>query len=307
MAPSVQPSSSPLRTSKGDDKYANVKWEELGFSLIPTDCMYVAKSRTRREFHEGKIVPYGDISISPCSPILNYGQLTEGQRDADVLMAHLESEQIQHEKYYKTWRFKYKYEEKHYVEKNTGMDYVSYSIFDALLSIIGKDGAAEIDNKLIVWSLLSFDAAAAMAYWNYFISARGEVDGDCTMESLCCREQCVLPEFGFVGSVISLDYTAKSSQHLAPMETQGLVYHEKIRGLKGWFLCTQFIICVPAKRLLRTEMVESCREHSLNLKVDHKHHELITVGRVVSRVAKLFSVMLASYAADGVYYSFIGG
>ncbi|CAN6830050.1 unnamed protein product [Brassica oleracea] len=75
MAPSVQPSSSPLRTSKGDDKYANVKWEELGFSLIPTDCMYVAKCRQGESFTEGKIVPYGDISISPCSPILNYGQV----------------------------------------------------------------------------------------------------------------------------------------------------------------------------------------------------------------------------------------
>uniref|UniRef100_A0A0D3E6V2 Uncharacterized protein n=1 Tax=Brassica oleracea var. oleracea TaxID=109376 RepID=A0A0D3E6V2_BRAOL len=79
MASSVQPSSSPLRTSKGDDKYANVKWEELGFSLIPTDCMYVAKCRQGESFTEGKIVPYGDISISPCSPILNYGQgLFEG-------------------------------------------------------------------------------------------------------------------------------------------------------------------------------------------------------------------------------------
>ncbi|CAN6858711.1 unnamed protein product, partial [Brassica oleracea] len=75
MASSVQPSSSPLRTSKGDDKYANVKWEELGFSLIPTDCMYVAKCRQGESFTEGKIVPYGDISISPCSPILNYGQV----------------------------------------------------------------------------------------------------------------------------------------------------------------------------------------------------------------------------------------
>nr|VDC65005.1 unnamed protein product [Brassica rapa] len=79
MAPSVQPSSSPLRTSEGDEKYANVKWEELGFSLIPTDCMYVAKCRQGESFTEGKIVPYGDISISPCCPILNYGQgLFEG-------------------------------------------------------------------------------------------------------------------------------------------------------------------------------------------------------------------------------------
>ncbi|CDY27927.1 BnaCnng05120D [Brassica napus] len=71
LPPSVQPSSSPLRTSEGDDKYANVKWEELGFSLIPTDCMYVAKCRQGESFREGKIVPYGDISISPCSPIFS--------------------------------------------------------------------------------------------------------------------------------------------------------------------------------------------------------------------------------------------
>ncbi|KAH0883117.1 hypothetical protein HID58_059213 [Brassica napus] len=57
--------------SEGDDKYANVKWEELGFSLIPTDCMYVAKCRQGESFREGKIVPYGDISISPCSPIFS--------------------------------------------------------------------------------------------------------------------------------------------------------------------------------------------------------------------------------------------
>ncbi|ESQ30467.1 hypothetical protein EUTSA_v10011608mg [Eutrema salsugineum] len=79
MAPSVQPSSSPLRTSEGDEKYANVKWEELGFALTPTDHMYVAKCRQGESFSQGKIVPYGDISISPCSPILNYGQgLFEG-------------------------------------------------------------------------------------------------------------------------------------------------------------------------------------------------------------------------------------
>ncbi|XP_013636335.1 PREDICTED: branched-chain-amino-acid aminotransferase 6-like [Brassica oleracea var. oleracea] len=41
--------------------------------------MYVAKCRQGESFTEGKIVPYGDISISPCSPILNYGQgLFEG-------------------------------------------------------------------------------------------------------------------------------------------------------------------------------------------------------------------------------------
>ncbi|CAH8255144.1 unnamed protein product [Arabidopsis lyrata] len=77
----MAPSSSPLRTttSEADEKYANVKWEELGFALTPIDYMYVAKCKQGESFSQGKIVPYGDISISPCSPILNYGQgLFEG-------------------------------------------------------------------------------------------------------------------------------------------------------------------------------------------------------------------------------------
>ncbi|KAG2304812.1 hypothetical protein Bca52824_033463 [Brassica carinata] len=48
MAPSVQPSSSPLRTSEGDEKYANVKWEELGFSLIrQIACMWPSADKER--------------------------------------------------------------------------------------------------------------------------------------------------------------------------------------------------------------------------------------------------------------------
>ncbi|KAL0644972.1 hypothetical protein Bca4012_043263 [Brassica carinata] len=41
--------------------------------------------------------------------------------------------------------------------------------------------------------------------------------------SLCYMGQCVLQSSGSVGSVISSDYTTKSSQHLAPMKTQELV------------------------------------------------------------------------------------
>ncbi|CAA7048355.1 unnamed protein product [Microthlaspi erraticum] len=80
MASFVQPSSSPHLASEEDEqKYANVNWEELGFGLIPTDYMYVAKCKQGESFSEGKLVPYGDISISPCSGILNYGQgLFEG-------------------------------------------------------------------------------------------------------------------------------------------------------------------------------------------------------------------------------------
>ncbi|CAA7036873.1 unnamed protein product [Microthlaspi erraticum] len=54
MAPSAQ---SPLLTSEGDEKYANVKWEELGFALTPTDYMYVAKCKQGESFSQGKVVP----------------------------------------------------------------------------------------------------------------------------------------------------------------------------------------------------------------------------------------------------------
>jgi len=61
----MAPSSSPLRTtSETDEKYANVKWEELGFALTPIDYMYVAKCRQGESFTQGKIVPYGDIQLA---------------------------------------------------------------------------------------------------------------------------------------------------------------------------------------------------------------------------------------------------
>ncbi|KAH0894949.1 LOW QUALITY PROTEIN: hypothetical protein HID58_057378 [Brassica napus] len=64
---------------EANEKYANVNWEELGFSLIPTDYMYMSKCKQGESFSEGEIVPYGDIPISPCAGILNYGQgLFEG-------------------------------------------------------------------------------------------------------------------------------------------------------------------------------------------------------------------------------------
>lgn len=37
--------------------------------------MHVSKCKQGESFSEGEIVPYGDISISPCAGILNYGQV----------------------------------------------------------------------------------------------------------------------------------------------------------------------------------------------------------------------------------------
>ncbi|KAF3545803.1 hypothetical protein DY000_02004602 [Brassica cretica] len=63
-------------THCADEKYANVKWEELGFGFYRTDNMYVAKCKHGESFQEGSIVPYADFQISPCSAVLNYGQVS---------------------------------------------------------------------------------------------------------------------------------------------------------------------------------------------------------------------------------------
>lgn len=61
--------------SVSDEKYANVKWEELGFGFVRTDNMYVAKCKHGESFQEGNIVPYAQLQIDPSAAILNYGQV----------------------------------------------------------------------------------------------------------------------------------------------------------------------------------------------------------------------------------------
>jgi branched-chain amino acid aminotransferase len=52
----------------------DIDWDSLDFSLHPTRSMYVANSEEGGEWKKGKLVPYGDIKISPASGVLNYGQ-----------------------------------------------------------------------------------------------------------------------------------------------------------------------------------------------------------------------------------------
>ena len=52
----------------------DIDWDSLDFSLNPTRSMYVANSEEGGEWQKGKLVPYGDIKISPASGVLNYGQ-----------------------------------------------------------------------------------------------------------------------------------------------------------------------------------------------------------------------------------------
>lgn len=55
-------------------------WDELKFSLIPTDYMYVMKcSSGEGAFSQGHLTRYGNVELSPSSGVLNYGQgLLEG-------------------------------------------------------------------------------------------------------------------------------------------------------------------------------------------------------------------------------------
>lgn len=70
---SVQPSSVDYESD------SDINWDGLGFHLVPTDYMYTMKSSIDGHFTDGKLDPYGNIQLSPCAGVLNYGQgLIEG-------------------------------------------------------------------------------------------------------------------------------------------------------------------------------------------------------------------------------------
>ena len=59
----------------------DIDWDELTFSLTPTDTMYVATTTAEDPWMPGDLRPYGNISISPAAGVLNYGQgLFEGMK-----------------------------------------------------------------------------------------------------------------------------------------------------------------------------------------------------------------------------------
>ncbi|KAI4318445.1 hypothetical protein MLD38_032146 [Melastoma candidum] len=83
MAPSWRSSPDGHSTTNGNAEKkqpADVNWDELGFSLTPTDYMYVMRCGSGEScFSEGTLLPFGNIEMNPCSTILNYGQgLFEG-------------------------------------------------------------------------------------------------------------------------------------------------------------------------------------------------------------------------------------
>ncbi|KAM0859424.1 hypothetical protein ACQ4PT_047205 [Festuca glaucescens] len=60
-------------------EFADLDWESLGFGLVETDYMYIAKCGPDGNFDKGGMVPFGPIAMNPSSGVLNYGQgLFEG-------------------------------------------------------------------------------------------------------------------------------------------------------------------------------------------------------------------------------------
>lgn len=51
-------------------------WDNLGFGLIETDFMYVAKCGPDGIFSKGEVLPFGPIALSPSAGVLNYGQVS---------------------------------------------------------------------------------------------------------------------------------------------------------------------------------------------------------------------------------------
>ncbi|XP_058187174.1 branched-chain amino acid aminotransferase 2, chloroplastic-like isoform X3 [Rhododendron vialii] len=71
---------------------ADIDWDSLGFSLMPTEYMYVMKCSQGQSFSKGELQHFGNIELSPSAGVLNYGQgLFEGlkaqrKQDGNILL-----------------------------------------------------------------------------------------------------------------------------------------------------------------------------------------------------------------------------
>jgi branched-chain amino acid aminotransferase len=62
-------------------KKQNIDWDSLGFGVYPTRSMWTSSSNSNGDWKNGKLIPYGNIEISPASGVLNYGQgIFEGMK-----------------------------------------------------------------------------------------------------------------------------------------------------------------------------------------------------------------------------------
>ena len=52
----------------------NIDWDNLGFNAIETRSMFIANCDSSEKWVNIGLTPYGKISLSPASTVLNYGQ-----------------------------------------------------------------------------------------------------------------------------------------------------------------------------------------------------------------------------------------
>jgi len=62
-------------SSREASELADINWDNLGFGLVPTDYMYMAKCSQNGTFSKGELQRFGPIELSPSSGVLNYGQV----------------------------------------------------------------------------------------------------------------------------------------------------------------------------------------------------------------------------------------
>lgn len=65
-----------MKSSDVVEEYADLKWDELGFGLIPIDYIYVMKCSKEKNFLHGVLTRFGNLEMNPSSGILNYGQVS---------------------------------------------------------------------------------------------------------------------------------------------------------------------------------------------------------------------------------------
>lgn len=68
--------SNTVSRSDGPSALADIDWDSLGFTFLPTDYMYVMKCGQGENFSKGELKRFGNIELSPCAGVLNYGQVS---------------------------------------------------------------------------------------------------------------------------------------------------------------------------------------------------------------------------------------
>lgn len=62
--------------SNATTEVADIDWDNLGFSFIATDYMYIMKCTRGENFTKGELQRFGNIELNPSAGILNYGQVS---------------------------------------------------------------------------------------------------------------------------------------------------------------------------------------------------------------------------------------